>query len=451
MTKYIRNFVTGHGISFEKSKRNMDAFDKASRIWPEIASKIELDGRSVVIVCGAKNNGKSSFLRYLLNSYVGRKSRKSRQIENNEDFEMVDGHDNGTLIGRDDKQENYAYYVDYDPGQCEMTAPGVVSAHIIRASSPPLTSPSYLNLGQHELLLMASVGGLNMSVNPRMYIKNARYIFNEVKRHRDSQSIKKPIFINTMGHIRNVGLAMLTDLIKICQPTDLVVLNVETDPMRTIYADLGPSAVDSTSASFYYDTNQRAHHKLDYKYHLYNLGFSFVESTSIATKNRTALQLAYIASITEALYKPIMQVSTRWISMEKVSIHAVSSYPLKEGIVLELLIHSWVHLVRLKRPVLLDDQTDQGQEQQPGYSRNETSVIHAEETSDPVTRRPIIKILDEVNENTLYGCGIVADIDIDRRLISVITPLDQDIIDREVDCLIKPLSIQVPPEMFTGN
>lgn len=450
MAKYIKNFVTGHGIVFENSKRNLEALHKSTSLWRQIASKLELNGQSIVMSCGAKNNGKSSLLRFLVNNYIDQMSKSSQKNANEGEIEMMDDDDESQNGGNKGAQDEiYAYYIDYDPGQCEMTSPGMISAHIIRASAPPLQSPSYLNVGQHEPVVLSSVGGTNMAVNPRMYIENSRYVFNRVKEHRDAQPVKRPIFINTMGHIRNVGLAMLTDLIKICQPTNLLVLNVETDSMRTVFADLSPQAVDSTRASFYYESNQQNQMKLHYKYDLYNLPFTFVDSTSVASKNRTALQLAYMALIPEALYKPIMQLSTKWISLKKVSVFCVSSYPLKEGIVLELLHHSWVHLVKLKRSPLIDQQPEQSQEDKQESDHDEGYTgIHTECNMIGQRGKVICKILDEVNENALYGCGIVADIDLDKRLVAIITPLDQETLDSKVDCIIKPLSIQVPSEMI---
>lgn len=421
----------------------------------EIWSTLDPDGRSIVMLCGAKNNGKSLLLRHLVNSYnstnsssetkkkpisAGAQNGSDNQQESSDESDIV-MMDHSESDNSHDDHDVYAYFIDCDPGQSELTTPGIVSAHIIRASAPPLQSPTYLNVGQHELIMMSSVGGTNMSVNPRMYIENSRFVYNKVIEHRDKQTVKRPIFINTMGHIRNVGLAMLMDLIKICQPTNLIVLNIETDPMRTIYADLSPKAIDKTRASFHYETNQQQQHtKLNYKYDIYNLQFSFIDSSSVATKNRTALQLAYMATIPEALYKPIMQLNTKWVSFKKVSVYCVSSYPLKEAIVLELLHHSWIHLVKLRHTTI----------QQHPHSQVANNIGSATAGQQPEHKNDevICRILDDVTENTLYGCGIVSDIDLEKKLLAVITPIDQATIDEHVDCIIKPLSIQVPHQML---
>jgi hypothetical protein len=422
MAKYIKNFVTGHGISFERNKRNIVALEKSTELWAEISANLVPD---VVLICGAKNNGKSSLMRFLVNEYNRQKPRRNVGT----DIDMIDGCD---VIedGRSSYRDRYAYLVDFDPGQAEMTSPGIISAHIIRATAQPLESPSYLNMGQHESVVMSSVGGTNMSVNPKMFIENCRFVYNKVLEHRSEQPVKRPIFINTMGHIRNVGLAMLMDVIKICRPTQLIVLNVESDPMRTIYADLSPAAIDSTRASFYYEANQQSQPKLDYKCDIYNLQFMFIDSSSVANKNRVASQLAYMATIPESLYKPIMQLNTKWLSLKKISVYCVSSYPLKEGIVLELLHHSWIHLIKLRKPPFYRATSDMGQQ----------ATNSSEET--------VCKIIDDVSENTLFGCGIVAEIDLEKRLLAIITPLDQATLDNSVDCIIKPLSIQVPHQMI---
>lgn len=391
---YIEKFVTGYGITFVANKGNSEAFIKAPQKWEEISSNLEISDKSILMFCGGKNNGKSSLVRYLVNKY-------------------------------NQEHNCYVIYMDFDPGQPEMTTPGVVSAHIVRSSAPPLKSPTYLNVFQHEPIAMASVGGTNMSVNPKMYIENCRYICNQVKEYQSSQNENRPIFINTMGHIRNVGLAMQMDLIKVCSPTNLTVINIESDPMRTIYADLSSDAMNDVRASFYYETShQNKPKKLKYKYDVHNLGFLFVDSSSIATKNRTALQLAYLGSMPEALYKPIMQISPKWISLNSVSIYCVSSYPLKPAIVLELLHHSWVHLVKNKRP--------------------NTSPRSSDDNS-------FCNVIDNLSENEMFGSGIVAHIDIEKKRLAIVTPLSQEIIDREVDCVVKPLSIQVAREIIQSS
>lgn len=443
MTKYVKNFVTGHGITFERNKRNLPALEKATKLWTEIWTglKEQLDGESVVLLCGAKNNGKSSLLRALINSYnrphrpIGSDQDPSNDIEMIDDCDVIED-------GSNSFRDRYAYLLDFDPGQAELTSPGMVSAHIIRASGPELISPSYLNMGRHENIISSSVGGTNMSVNPKMYIENCRFVYNKLIEHRAAQTVKRPIFINTMGHIRNVGLAMLTDLIKICKPTNLIVLNVEADPMRTIYADLSPAAVDNTRASFYYETNHQSQSKLNYQYDIHNLQFMFIDSSSVASKNRAASQLAYMATLPDSLYKPIMQSNTKWLSLKNVFVYCVSSYPLKEGIVIELLHHSWVHLVRMRKPYL------------GKMIKQSTTAIRAEDQPDATASNrdeTICRIIDDVSENTLYGCGIIADIDLEKRLLAIITPVDQQTLDKHVDCVIKPLSIQVPHELIGGG
>lgn len=445
MSKYIVDFVTGHGINFQVNKRNLEAFSKSSKLWREIGTSLNIDDKSIVMLCGAKNNGKSSLLRYLVNLY------------NHPDGQPKDAtgdHDDGLRdIDEDDEGQNssnnsdrYAYFVDYDPGQPEMTTPGLISAHIVRASSQPLKSPTYLNVHQHEPIMMSSVGSMNVNVDPKIYIDNCRYVFEKVKEHRSEQNRRGPIFINTMGYIRNVGLAVLMDQIKICRPTNLIVLNLESDPMRTVYADLSPSAMDNTRASFYYELNQRSQKKLNYRYEVHDLQFTFVDSTSVTSKNRTALQLAYMASIPDAFYKPIMQANAKWLSLENVSIYCVSSYPLKEGIVLELLHHSWIHLVKIKKSSIQTPHDQSSVQQQTTSSTTDTiDQVESNETSNQFT---ICKLIDNVSENKLFGCGIVADIDLEKRRLAIITPVEQEVLDNHVDCIIKPLSIQVPREMI---
>lgn len=447
---YIKNFVTGYGINFKTNAKNCEAFEKASKKWCEIGRDLCINNESVILFCGAKNNGKSSLIRYLVNDYVFRRERVANK--NSENFDSInhdDMQEDATITSMDGCESNKessayehvkcAYYIDYDPGQPEMTTPGVISAHLIKSDRHKLLSPTYLNLFEHEQVIMSSIGGLNMSVNPKMYIQNCRFIFNQVKEHQEKRSQRCPVFINTMGFIRNVGLAMLTDLIKICAPSNLVVLNVEADPLRTIYADLSANSLNNTRASFYYETNKSPSDFLNYKCLVYNLEFPFVVSTSVAANNRTALQLAYLASIPDALYKPIMQLNSKWLSLKSTSVYCESSYPLKSSIVIELLYHSWVHLVKLKRDAIV-----------PVRANLESTEANrsTEGQNDDLNEENVCNIIDNVGENIMIGCGIVANVDFVKRRLALITPLGQETLENEVDCLIKPLSIQVAREIL---
>lgn len=413
MNNYVAEFVSGHGITFPKSRQNREAFERASEKWKAISHDIGVSRESIVMFCGAKSNGKSNLVRYILNQYL---------FDDADGFSDIDSDDRDTrLVSGQRNSTRKAFYVDFDPGQPEMSTPGTVSSHIISSTDPILTGPTYLNVLKHEQVAMSSIGGLQMSVNPKFYIENCRLIFEQTINRRNEESEKHPIFINTMGHIRNIGLALLMDLIKITQLTDLVILNVVNDPMRTIYANLTPECMTNTRASFYYETHDQFKTKLDYKCHLYNLEFSFSQSQSVATNNRIALQLAYLSSIPDAIYKPVMQITPKLLAMDSVYFHCVSTYPLKVGIVIELLHHSWVHLVKLRR--VPRSILTEGQE-------------------------PLCKIIDEVGENYMIGCGIITQIDLEAKTLSIITPLNDEELKRKVDCVIKPLSVQVPREIM---
>lgn len=408
MSKYLKKFVTGHGVTFSTSKRNQEAFERSILKWQDIAATLDIRDGSVVMFCGAKSNGKSGCIRYLVNKCLQ---------DNPNDIQDIDDSSEDGKSSSETANSKHIYYVDLDPGQPEMSTPGVVSVHLIHS---PLESPTYMNVGRHDQVVMSSVGGTNMSVNPKMYIENCRYIIERLKDHRDEHHSNAPIFINTMGHIRNVGLAMLMDLIKISRPTDLVVLNVSGDPMRVIYADLSAEAMTNTRASFYYETHQEYSSKpLDYKYHVHNLEFCFADSSPIATKNRIALQLAYLSKIPGSMFKPVMQIAPKSLSLSKISFYCVSSYPLKIGIVLELIRHSWIHLVHLVKPI--------------------KPVLNADS---------ICSIIDDVGENKMLGCGIVTEIDLETRTLLVVTPLSDEQLQNQINCVIKPLSIQVPREVI---
>lgn len=548
MSKHVKQFVTGHGINFETSRRNAIACQEASLKWSEIYSQLDIANNSVILFCGAKANGKSSLIRHIVNKLLFDTTASNNTTVNRQNCHGI----------------NSICYIDCDPGQAELTVPGLISAHIIASSDMPLKFPQYLNQHHHKKIACTSVGGTNMAVNPRLYIESCRFLLDEVKKYFNEHG-PCPVVVNTCGYVRNVGLTMLIDLIKIYQPTDVVALNISNDSLRSIYADLSCKAIQKSPASFFYEAspdrvNGLPVPVLKYNYFVHDLNFSFVVTSTMPAKNRVAQQLAHFATIPECLYKPVISLEKKILDLNKISIFCVSSYPLKASIIFDMLQLSWINLTSLRKNVSIrkcglkdeidedinaqvvseasgenkvqsppvieissdDDDDDDDRievemeiqeaekeevieslnlvdDNESFYSYDSDIVAESEkldgqsgknktqctsnilegkradlacemETNDSVkdnslkvpstkkTERSVINlgdlnfnIVDEIGPNDCYGCGIVTNIDLKGRTLSLVTPLSQEFIDAHVNCIIRPLSLLVPRQLLDNN
>uniref|UniRef100_H3BAT4 Polynucleotide 5'-hydroxyl-kinase NOL9 n=1 Tax=Latimeria chalumnae TaxID=7897 RepID=H3BAT4_LATCH len=138
----------------------------------------EDDGCPVILVCGAKNIGKSTFNRLLINSLLN-------------DIPCVE-------------------YLECDLGQTEFTPPGCVSLHRI---IQPLLGPPFLH--QRAPRRMVYYGRASSEQDMERYEETVKYIFSSYKR-------EAPLIINTMGWVKGFGLMLLIDLIRLLSPTHVV-------------------------------------------------------------------------------------------------------------------------------------------------------------------------------------------------------------------------------------
>lgn len=382
MTEQIKNFIARTGMRFNNRLNSDEVIKESEKQWELIAKDLDVCDTSVVMVFGARC-GKSSLLRHLVNSYIA-----------------------------DSKAA--AYYMDCNPGQSDLTSGGIVSAHVIRHEDAPMTSPPYLNISQHECVMQSCAGGTNAAINPRLYVENCRFVYESLVKYKKDNDLPAPTFINTMGFLRREGLDILKHLIYIMKPTDLIVLNVENDSSKTIYTNLSPKFASMIRKPYYIDDlDVSSGDALDYEYRTYNLTFEFQDSSVETKKNRAANQLAYLAPVMELPDLPLIEQKEKYLYFDKILIYCV---PFIEEMILDFLVHSWVHLVKLRHK----HYPMKGQDNE------------------------YCKILEEFHENTLHGCGIVSRIDLDNRRICIITPLSQEMLDNSVDCLIKPVFMEPP-------
>ncbi|KAM1340265.1 hypothetical protein EV1_038630 [Malus domestica] len=170
--------------------------------WSEAADCIAYDSVTwpppIALVCGAKNCGKSTFSRHLLNIFLRRYKK----------------------VG----------YLDTDVGQPEFSPPGFVSLTVIDEATPGnyLTIP-HLKTPERCLFF----GDVSSKTNPTTYLNSIFSLYDYYKKEYclSDQSDRPtktglPLVVNTPGWVKGVGYDLLVDMLKYIAPTHVVKINI---------------------------------------------------------------------------------------------------------------------------------------------------------------------------------------------------------------------------------
>lgn len=136
----------------------------------------------VVLICGGQDVGKSTFARYLANSFLN--SRKE------------------------------LYFLECDVGQTEFTPPGLISLNKI---SSPLLGPPFTHLQQPERSVF--FGDISPRDKPGFFMQCIHYVYQT---YADNYRNKIPLIVNTQGWIKGLGVPLLFDVIRLVQPSHII-------------------------------------------------------------------------------------------------------------------------------------------------------------------------------------------------------------------------------------
>lgn len=140
----------------------------------------------VVLICGGKDVGKSTFARYLTNSFLN--CRKE------------------------------LFFLECDVGQTEFTPPGLISLNKV---SSPLLGPPFTHIQQPERSVF--FGDVTPRDKPDFYIQCVRYVYETYAE--DYRKSKIPLIVNTLGWVKGMGVPLLIDVIHLVQPTHIIQFN----------------------------------------------------------------------------------------------------------------------------------------------------------------------------------------------------------------------------------
>uniref|UniRef100_A0A7N0V291 Uncharacterized protein n=1 Tax=Kalanchoe fedtschenkoi TaxID=63787 RepID=A0A7N0V291_KALFE len=166
--------------------------------WVEEAAKIAYDSVAtpVTVVCGAKNCGKTTFSRYLLNVLL----QRYRKVA----------------------------YLDTDVGQSEFTPPGCLSLTVIDSLPSDLAIPCMKTPERCFFF-----GDTSSKRDPKAYLN---YIFalydyyqSEYRPPNERNRVLKnglPLVVNTPGWVKGIGYDILVNMIQHMSPTHVVKINI---------------------------------------------------------------------------------------------------------------------------------------------------------------------------------------------------------------------------------
>lgn len=221
-----------------------------------------------VVLCGGKAVGKSTLLRYFVNTML--------------------------------KKYEKVVVIDCDIGQSEFTIPGCVSIVVVKE---PLLGPSYTHFIKPKRCIF--LGEINVTQCPEKYFKSIQYIFDYCNSKEELKNI--PWFVNTMGYCRGFGVMLTSCLIQRFGPTHLVQISSK-DRNRNFPSWLTTDVVDKQCTGVF----ATAYNPLNYQFYVVP---SEAEHKARSSKNqwgmhpplaRDILILSYVAQM---LKPPVVDIN----------------------------------------------------------------------------------------------------------------------------------------------
>ncbi|CAL5050719.1 unnamed protein product [Urochloa decumbens] len=144
----------------------------------------------IVVVCGPKNSGKSTFSRILLNALLPRHGK----------------------VG----------YLDTDVGQPEFAPPGCLSFHVVDEAITDLLNP---NLREAERCCF--FGDTSSKRDPEAYLNCLFQLYDYfVGKYRCNEKEMLPLIVNTPGWVKGAGFDMLVEMLRYICPTIVVQIRI---------------------------------------------------------------------------------------------------------------------------------------------------------------------------------------------------------------------------------
>ena len=177
-------------------------------------SRTERSGVPRVLVCGAKNSGKSTFARTILNYFITRRPPNGAGQTTNENAPTV-------------------CYLDLDPGQPEFSCPGQLSLLQVRA---PILGPPYMHThtrsdSDFRLIRAHSIVSTSPREDPQHFLACLQDLLQRYRNLLRTFPLC-PLVVNTVGWISSEGLLLLKQAVQAIEPSAVVYMNNDSSGER---------------------------------------------------------------------------------------------------------------------------------------------------------------------------------------------------------------------------
>lgn len=336
------------------------------------ACRGDMDGCAVILVCGTKNVGKSTFIRLLLN----------------------------TLL-------NHTASVDYlegDLGQTEFTPAGCLSLLTV---TEPLLGPPFTHQRTPEHMIY--YGQSSCESNLDRYLESLKSLW-----HRRCQSRETPVVINTMGWVKGFGFQLLVDMIRFFPVSHVVQLShggvtqcatLTPEFLRTADGcQTHPPAQTALDGFTESHSAPRSYSHLAVQSEFQGVGRQGTAKHQRTNEHRELSLLAYLSQLQSSDPGPVRPL------------HSLTPYQVPNAAVALGVIHCEVVPTHKL------------------YAFN-ASLVGLCCLSEKVTSRGGPVLLSQAPICPCVGLGVLRGIDMARGLYYVLTPVDPSVL-RKVNCLL---------------
>jgi polynucleotide 5'-hydroxyl-kinase GRC3/NOL9 len=210
----FKTFIVFNTAKIEKLFTPNDGLEKAylqplisPPEWNEILANCSTtSGQSprVIMVCGPKSSGKSTFVKFLVNRLLSTLTNTSRPKTRTKKLDIA--------------------LLDIDPGQPEYSPPGQLSLiHVSEPNfGPPFTHP--IPNAQSEVIRSHSIATISPSLDPSLYMACVLDLFAHY-RNLLSTEPHWPLVINTPGWVLGTGLEILVEIITQLRPSEIIYMS----------------------------------------------------------------------------------------------------------------------------------------------------------------------------------------------------------------------------------
>lgn len=336
------------------------------------ACRGDIDGGAVILVCGTKNVGKSTFIRTLINNLL-----------------------------------NHTASVDYlegDLGQTEFTPAGCLSLSTVRR---PLLGPPFTHQSTPEHMIY--YGHASCEIDIERYLESLKSLWCRRPRSRAT-----PVIINTMGWVKGFGFDVLVDMIRFLPVSHVVQIShsginqcpaLTPEFLKTAHGYQTHPPAQTALAEFTESlSTSKNYTHLDLQSEFQGVGRQGTAKHQRTNELRELAMLAYLSQLQSPDPGPIRPL------------HSLTPYQVPNTAVALGVIHCEVVPAHMF------------------YAAN-SSLVGLCCLAEKVSSRGGPVLLSKAPICPCVGFGVLRGIDIGRGLYFLLTPVDPSIL-RKVNCLL---------------